>query len=130
MKRKDKTSNLFDKGLGLLSIVAFSVILLDAIFNLSWLTNNIGNILIFGAGILFLIEGKAMKVFDTLKNLGKKKVDRKIIPKIFVVLVGLVAVIVGGLALLGMSNAFINTIQGGLSLSAIIIIALEIWVIN
>lgn len=125
--KKDKTSKAFDQGISILAILTFSVILLDSIFNLTWLTANIGNILIFGAGILFLIEGKVILVFNQLK---KGKIKRKMIPKVFVVLVGLVATIFGALGLIGVSGTFLNTIRGGLSLSAIIVIVLETWIIE
>jgi len=127
---KDKTSNVFDKGISFLAILAFATILLDTMFDISWITQNIGNILILGAGLLFLIEGKAITVFNQLWNVRKRKMQRKMIPKIFVVLVGLVAVIVGGLGLFDISTVLIETIKGGLSLTAIIIIILETWVIN
>ena len=127
VKKKDKTSNAFDKWLGVFAILAFATILLDSIFNIAWLTSNISNILILGAGILLLVAGKFMKTF---KQLFKGKVSRKMIPKLFVSLVGLVAFIVGGLSLVGLAGTFIATLKGGVSLVGIIFIALEIWVIS
>jgi len=125
-KRKDKTTLGFDYTLAFISIIGFLAIALNSFFEWAFLSDHVSGIILVILSVGLMYEGKLFKIKRWLADGFSSQDFAKLITSI----VGVFILIVGVLNLIGMTGPKIAVIEGLSAVIAIIVIAVETFLVK
>lgn len=126
MAKQLKISNALGYSLAIISILGFVGISAYAFVGFEWLSNNTAALMLMILGIGFAFEGKIREWAD-FKNNGYNSSE---VTHLITGFIGLISFFVGFLALIGLQGDVLLATQGIISLIAILIIAVQTWVVK
>ena len=123
---KSKITNTFLYALAVISIIGFLGIIGNVWFDFSFITDNAASLILIVLGFGLIAESQIRK----WKDMPKGGISSNELSHIVTGIVGLLAIFVGILTLIGFSGSTLLATQGIISVIAIIVIILETWVVD
>lgn len=123
---KSKITNTFLYALAIISIIGFLGIIGNTWFNFDFISQNASALILIVLGVGLAVEGQIRR----WKHMTKGGISSNELSHIVTGIVGLVAIIVGFLELVGLSGATLIATKGIISVIAVIVIILETWVVD
>jgi len=121
-----KTTNTFLTALAIASIMGFLVIVLNSFFSIDF-GEFIPSILMVIFGLAFLVEGQVRLWFNKFKTGGYSSTE---VTHIITGSVGITALVTGVIGFFVEGNTTFTALQGIIAVIAILVIAIETWVVN